>query len=69
MSYFQDKDKTSLFYIANLSKLNACEGFIKWWSRVRFGVARCSVFWNYISNLNQWKLKISVKSGSVYSNF
>ena len=29
MSYFQDKDKTSLFCIANLSKLTICERFIK----------------------------------------
>ena len=29
MSYFQDKDKTSLLCIANLSKLTVCERFIK----------------------------------------
>ena len=29
MSYFQDKDKTRLFCIANLSKLTICERFIK----------------------------------------
>ena len=29
MSYFQDKDKTSLLCIANLSKLTTSEGFIK----------------------------------------
>ena len=60
MSYFQDKDKTSLFCIANLSKLTISECFIKWWSRVRFVVAKCSVFWNYISNSNQLKIKSSV---------
>ena len=55
MSYFQDKDKTSLFCIANLSKLTICERFIKWRSQVRFVAANCSVFWNYISNSNQPK--------------
>ena len=60
MSYFQDKDKTSLFCIANLSKLTICEHFIKWCSRVRFVVAKCSVFWNNISNSNQLKIKSSV---------
>ena len=68
MSYFQDKDKTNLFCIANLSKLTNCERFIKWWSRVRFGVAKYSVFWNHISNLNQLKIKSSVKSGPIYSD-
>ena len=58
MSYFQDKDKTSLFCIANLSKLTISERFIKWW--FRFVVAKCSVFWNYISNSNQLKIKSSV---------
>ena len=52
MSYFQDKDKTSLFCITNLSKLTICKDFNKWLSRIRFGVAKCSVFWNYISKLN-----------------
>ena len=61
MCYFQDKHKTSLFCIAILSKLTIHERFIKWWSRVRFGVAKCSVFWNYICNLNQPKIKSSVK--------
>ena len=51
MIYFRDKDKTSLFCIANLLKLTICEHFVKWWLRVRFGVAKCSVFSNYISNL------------------
>ena len=60
MSYFQDMDKTSLFCIANLSQLTICECFIKWWARVRFVVAKCSVFWNYISNSNQLKIKSSV---------
>ena len=59
MSYFQDKDKTSLFCIANLSKLTVCKRFIKWWSRVRFAVAKRSIFWNYISNSNQLKIIIS----------
>ena len=31
MSYFQDKDKTNLFCIANFSKLTISERFIKWW--------------------------------------
>ena len=53
MSYIQDKDKTSSFYIANLSKLTCCKRFIKWWPRVRFVVAKCSVFWNYISEISQ----------------
>ena len=66
--YIQDKDKTSLFCIANLSKLTISERFIKWWPRVIFGVVKCPVFWNYSSNLNQLKVKISVKSGSVYAN-
>ena len=60
MSYFQDKDKTSLFCIANLSKLSTCERFVKWWPGVRFVVAKCSVFWNYTSNPNQLKIKSSV---------
>ena len=51
MIYFHDKDETSLFCIANLFKLTICEHFIKWWLRVRFGVAKSSVFSNYISNL------------------
>ena len=55
MSFFQNKDETSLFCIANLSKLTICERFIKWWSQVRFVAANCSVFWNYISNSNQPK--------------
>ena len=64
MSYFQEKDITSFFCIANLSKRTICKHFIKWWSRVRFGVAKDSVFWNYISNSNQLKIKSPVKSGS-----
>ena len=51
MIYFHDKDETSLFCIANLFKLTICEHFIKWWLRVRFGVAKSSVLSNYISNL------------------
>ena len=66
---FQVKDKTCLFCIANLLKLTVCKHFIKWLSRVRFAVAKCSVFWNCISNLNKLQIKSSVKSGSVYSNF
>ena len=61
MNYFQYKDETSLFCIANLSKLPDKLNY-------RFGVATCSVFWNYVSNLNQLKIKSSVKSGLVYSN-
>ena len=60
MSYFQDKDKTSMFCIANLYKLTTCDCFIKWCSRVRVVVAKCSVFWNNISNSNQLKIKSSV---------
>ena len=60
MSYFQDKDKTSLLCIANFSILTICGRFIKWWPQVRFVVAKCSVFWNYISNSNQLKIKSSV---------
>ena len=60
MSYFQDNDETSLFCIAIFSKLTICECFNKWWRRVRFVVAKCSVFWNYISNSNQLKIKSSV---------
>ena len=41
MSYFQDKDKTSLFCVTNLSKLTICEDFNKWSSRIRFGAAKC----------------------------
>ena len=52
MSYFKDKDKTSLFCIAIFSKLTICERLTKWWPRVRFVVAKCSVFCNYISNSN-----------------
>ena len=59
--YFQDKHKTSLFCIAILSKLTIRERFIKWCSWVRFGVAKCSVFWNYISDLNQPKIISSLK--------
>ena len=44
VSYFQDKDKTILLCIANLSKLTICECFIKWRSQVRFVVAKCLVF-------------------------